>query len=477
MSKLFQQLTRCILTAGTAVAKTCATAVKLGVKPLSALVLRAMHKGNRVASRAVHCARRFSYIARHYGVKRAVGLTAYRFAQMGQRHVPAMKKHLLRFAPMALAAVVLVVAIQYWTDFTLAYEVNYNGNSIGYVSNESVVADACQMVSDQVVENEFNAGKVTYSLKVVSANALNSADEVCQNIIEVEQDIQMGVGLYVDGSLLAVCRDGDVIKNAMDAVIADYAKVKGEDMLSFANAIEYIGGLYPANMVKDTVAKEEIADVLTVMATRRETYTETIPFETVEIKSDSYYIGYRGVQTEGKNGTKQVVADVAYVGGNEVDRVVLSETVLTEAVDKVVVVGTKRYSSATANDDGQHLFWPVDGADVSDISSYFGDGRNHKGTDILAPNGTAIFACEDGVVTYVGWESGWGLYMVIDHGNGLSTLYSHCSSITAVQGQQVSRGEYIAAVGITGRAYGYHLHLEVQINGQAVDARPYLGIN
>lgn len=470
-------MARGFVTAGTAVAKTCGVAVRMAAKPVMNMALRAKCKGNRAAARLVHCVRRFSYIARHYGYKRAVSLTVYRFSQLGRQHIPAVKKNMFRFAPMALAAVVLMISIQYWTDFTLAYEVNYNGSNIGYVSNESVFEDACQLVNDRVVEDDFNVGQVTYSLKVISADALNSADEVCQNIIEVERDIQMGVGLYVDGALLSVCRDGDVIKAAMDSVIADYAQEKGEDMLSFANAIEYIGGLYPAEMVHDTISKDEIARVLTVMATKRLTYTETIPFETVEIKSDSYYIGYRGVQTEGKNGSKQVVADVAYISGQEVDRIILSETVITPPVTKVVVVGTKRYSSATADDDGQHLFWPVDGADVSDISSYFGDGRNHKGTDILAPNGTAIFACEDGVVTYVGWESGWGLYMVIDHGNGLSTLYSHCSSITAVEGQRVSRGEYIAAVGITGRAYGYHLHLEVQINGVAVDARPYLGID
>jgi murein DD-endopeptidase MepM/ murein hydrolase activator NlpD len=67
--------------------------------------------------------------------------------------------------------------------------------------------------------------------------------------------------------------------------------------------------------------------------------------------------------------------------------------------------------------------------------------------------------------------------MEINHGNGLSTLYSHCSSITAKQGQTVARGEYIAAIGITGRATAYHLHFEVQENNTAVDARPYLGIN
>ena len=246
--------------------------------------------------------------------------------------------------------------------------------------------------------------------------------------------------------------------------------------MSLANEIEYIGGLYPVGMITDSLSVEELSKVLTVVATVRETYNETIKYKTVKVEDSSHYIGYRAERNQGKNGKKQIVADVSYINGKEVERTVLSQKVIKEPQDRVVVVGTKRYSPSAMTDDDSHLLWPVEGTDVSDVSSFWGDGRNHKGTDILAPNGTPIFAAEAGTVTYVGWESGWGLYMTIDHGNGLRTLYSHCSSITAKQGQKVQRGEYIAAVGITGNAYGYHLHFEVHENGVAVDGRPYLGI-
>ncbi len=477
MSTFFTHMVRGVQTLGKTIAKACGNGLRLITMPITAVALWAARKGNRVAMRLVHCVRRFFYIGSRYGYKRAVRLTAYRAEQLLNGTGPLFKKTMVRVVPMVLVTVMLGVAVHSWTDFTLAYEVNYNGNSLGYVASESVFEDACQMVSDRVVEEDFNAGQVSYALKVVSADAVTNVDQLCENIIEVDQQIKVGVGLYVDDVLVAVGADGAQIKAAMDEVIAGYAKEKGDETLSFANEIEYIGGLYPSQMVRTALSGEDLADVLTVVATSHETYLKTVAYKTETVEDPNRYIGYREVKTEGQNGKKRLVADVSYINGEEVERTVLSETVVKKPINKVVVVGTKRYSSAAANDDAQHLFWPVEGTDVSDVSSFWGDGRNHKGTDILAPNGTAIFAAEAGTVTYVGWEAGWGLYMTIDHGNGLRTLYSHCSSITAKQGQKVERGEYVAAVGITGNAYGYHLHFEVHQNGVAVDGRPYLGVN
>ncbi len=465
-----------ILQVGTKAAKLCGAGLRFATAPVVSLALRAMRKGNRAATKLVHGARRFIYIARRYGYKRAVRLTAYRCEQLFQGYGPRFKRGMVRFVPMALAAVVLVISLNCWTAFTLAYEVNYNGSNVGYVASESVFEDACQLVGDRVVEEEFTADAPTYTLKVVAADTVNDADELCENIIEASDEICSGVGLYVDHELIAVCDNGAAIQSAMEQVVTDYAQNNGDEKVSFANEIEYINGVYPSHLIKKTVASQELAEVLTVMMTTTETYTEVIPFETKEIRSASQYIGYRYVRTKGVDGKRKVTADVSYVNGKEVGRSVVSQEVLKEAVTCEVVVGTKPYSGASNTNTGTPLFWPVANTDTSNISSYFGDGRNHKGTDILAPNGTPIYAAEDGVVTYVGWESGYGYYCVIDHGDGVSTLYSHCSSITAKQGQTVSRGDYIAAVGITGRATAYHLHFEVRIHGSAVDARPYLGI-
>lgn len=116
------------------------------------------------------------------------------------------------------------------------------------------------------------------------------------------------------------------------------------------------------------------------------------------------------------------------------------------------------------------------------ISSEFG-GRtspggigstNHKGRDYAAGTGSAIYASASGTVTTVSYNVARGNYVVINHGNGLSTLYQHCSAIYVSAGQSVSAGQNIAAVGTTGYSTGPHLHFEVWVNGTPVDPRLYL---
>lgn len=98
----------------------------------------------------------------------------------------------------------------------------------------------------------------------------------------------------------------------------------------------------------------------------------------------------------------------------------------------------------------------------------------HKGMDIAAPHGTPIYASADGVVTYAGFESGYGKLISIDHGYGLLTRYGHTSLIIAKVGQKVKRGDVIGRVGDTGRATGPHLHYEVRVNGLPVDPANYI---
>ncbi len=95
--------------------------------------------------------------------------------------------------------------------------------------------------------------------------------------------------------------------------------------------------------------------------------------------------------------------------------------------------------------------------------------RAHEGIDVAAPMGSPIVAPASGVVARVARESGYGLIVEIDHGNGIVTKYAHCSRITVRQGQRVTRGEEIAAVGNTGLSTGPHLHYEIHVNGKVVD--------
>ena len=129
------------------------------------------------------------------------------------------------------------------------------------------------------------------------------------------------------------------------------------------------------------------------------------------------------------------------------------------------------------------LQWPLPVAGT--ITSQFGhrvdpitgEVSSHTGTDIACAEGTPILAAADGVITVANgldsWGGSYGYYIQINHGGGLETLYAHCSSICVATGQQVQAGQVIGYVGHTGRVTGNHLHLEVRIDSNRVDAMQY----
>ena len=147
--------------------------------------------------------------------------------------------------------------------------------------------------------------------------------------------------------------------------------------------------------------------------------------------------------------------------------------------------GSSGGSSAT-DIEGADFAWPL--MDVAYgsgayISSDYGPRTDpytgfHKGLDITCggAQGKRICAAKSGtvIVASYGWNGGYGNYIIIDHGDGLSTLYAHCDSLSVSVGQQVSRGQFIANVGDTGNSFGPHCHFEVRINGDHTNPRPYL---
>ncbi len=98
----------------------------------------------------------------------------------------------------------------------------------------------------------------------------------------------------------------------------------------------------------------------------------------------------------------------------------------------------------------------------------------HQGLDIAASPGTPIHAPADGVISYAGWDEGYGKLISIDHGYGVVTRYGHNSQLFVTVGQKVKRGDVIGAVGNTGRSTGPHLHYEVRINDVPVDPINYI---
>ena len=116
------------------------------------------------------------------------------------------------------------------------------------------------------------------------------------------------------------------------------------------------------------------------------------------------------------------------------------------------------------------------------ITSRFGFRRDpstgrsamHNGIDFKGARGSPILAAATGRVIYAGRKGGYGNFVEIDHGNGLTTRYAHLSRIDVKVGQSVDAGETLGGLGSTGRSTGPHLHFEVRLNGRAVNPRPFL---
>jgi murein DD-endopeptidase MepM/ murein hydrolase activator NlpD len=119
--------------------------------------------------------------------------------------------------------------------------------------------------------------------------------------------------------------------------------------------------------------------------------------------------------------------------------------------------------------------WPTMGY----ISSGFGyrsypDYEFHAGLDIVNDYGAPIYATAAGVVVEAGWYEGYGYRVIIDHGNGLRSMYAHASRLFVTVGDTVRKGEEIAAVGATGFATGPHCHYQLELWGKPIDPTPYL---
>lgn len=124
------------------------------------------------------------------------------------------------------------------------------------------------------------------------------------------------------------------------------------------------------------------------------------------------------------------------------------------------------------------LQWPARGPITSPfgwrIHPIFGAREFHTGIDIAAQIGTPVVSAYPGIVRFVGWQGGYGRLIIIDHGNGLKTAYSHLSAVAVSPGDRVEQGQQIGRIGSTGWSTGPHLLFEVYENGSPRDPAGYL---
>jgi murein DD-endopeptidase MepM/ murein hydrolase activator NlpD len=199
-------------------------------------------------------------------------------------------------------------------------------------------------------------------------------------------------------------------------------------------------------------------------------YTEQIAYDVVYEETGSLYKGETKTKVNGVYGESAIEAEIIRENGREVSRNILSEAVVSEPSSQVVYKGTKdpppRMGTGT-------LIKPVSGVITSEFGSWRW-GYRHTGIDIAVSVGTSVKAADGGVVTFSGYSSSYGYYIIINHGGNISTLYAHNSKLLVSAGDKVYQGQQIALSGNTGHSTGPHVHFEVRVNDVAKNPRNYV---
>ena len=379
------------------------------------------------------------------------------------------------FAGIAALAIMLSLGV---TDARVAYIVNYEGKVIATVSQKRSFSAAVNLLNTMVQGDiEGTVSEPSFSATIVRRSVIDGEDAVANAIIQNSRDIIEAATLIINGQEIAV-----VDANRLELMLEEHKNafsVEGADCAHrFIDDVKVEKGYFLLSDIHDISVVEDTIKSLSVETSYRATADKSVAYKTVTKKTNEKVKGYTKVTTKGVNGVTRVTEDIVLLNGAEQSRTLVTSEVISEPVNEVVVVGNAKSvaSAETAVAVSKlGLSFPLP-AGTWKVSAYWGDGRNHKGVDLSAPKNTAIMAAGAGKVTRAGWYGDYGYCVIIDHGNGYSTLYGHANKVCVSVGQTVAQGDVVALVGTTGYSTGNHLHFEVRKGNTRINPAPFIGL-
>ena len=348
-----------------------------------------------------------------------------------------------------------------------------NGRPLGLVAEASAVPDT-------VAALEQSAGALAgadYTLPVTletrpmraPASQFLTADELEADLIEASGELDTLAVISVGGAQAGVCRSAEDAQAVLDRVKAQYTTAADEDV-DFLQEVRVDQVVAQTSLAADlSTLYDDLAPQLDVTATRAVTYTEEIPYETITRENDELDQTYRATLQEGSTGEAVVTAEIQTVDGEEHGRTILARTVLSNATDEIIEVGTKNVGIGT----GDFIVPVTSYTFTSGFKMRW--GKLHGGVDLAVSEGTPVYAADNGKVIVAGdLDNGYGNYIILDHQNGYKTLYAHNSELLVSVGDIVAQGDQIALSGNTGNSTGPHVHFEIQVNDEKVDPQQYV---
>lgn len=350
-----------------------------------------------------------------------------------------------------------------------------DGRPLGLIENPdtlSAAVDAIEQSASSLAGEEYTL-PVTIETRTLRApeSQFLTDEELTDDLITASGELDTLAVISVDGEQAGVCRTADDAQALLDRVKAQYTTAADENA-DFLQDVRVDSVVAQTSLTDDLgTLYSDLAPRLDVTSTRAVTYTETIPYETITQENDQLDQTYRATLQEGSAGEAVVTAEIQTVDGQEHGRTILARTVLSEATDEIVEVGTRNVGIGTGEFD-----LPVYGYTFTSGFKWRW-GKLHSGVDLAVAEGTPVYAADNGkVIVAEDSGNGYGNYIILDHQNGFKTLYGHNSKLLVSVGDIVAKGDKIALSGNTGNSTGPHLHFEVHVNDEKVDPQQYLAL-
>ena len=385
-------------------------------------------------------------------------------------------RYFVKLICFAALCVVCVVLSLMFSGATLAYNVEYGGEVVAQVANKEVFEAAKrQAIGDIVADNAASYLdpcdlKLTLTLSERLADSKTAADAMLGNTDKISKS----AAVTVDGEQVLYAATAEELNKVLETRLAAFNTENCENKSSFVKDVKVVSVYCPRSSYSTDAELAAAVDTLSVKTVTKLTEDVVVKYSTVTKKSSEKLVGYYKVSQKGVNGINHEVEEIVYIDGVEQTRTQLEQEVVKKPVNEVVVVGT----ASSSGDSASGLVFPIPKSSGYYISTYFGevDGSHvHKGVDYAVNYGTSIYAAASGTVVSAGYRSDYGYCVILNHGNGMRTLYAHCSKLLVSSGEEVTQGQTIALVGSTGWSTGNHLHFEVIVNGRYVNPATYVG--
>ncbi|MDO4539568.1 MAG: peptidoglycan DD-metalloendopeptidase family protein [Syntrophomonadaceae bacterium] len=311
------------------------------------------------------------------------------------------------------------------------------------------------------LENDISATRAEISSLDGSIDSLTvNIEEAQVEIDRLEEEIALSSELCAE-HLVFMYKQGSV--SYIEVLLA------AEDFSDFLSRFDMLGYI----IEQDQQVIENLAQQQMVMEQKR---------SELESNKENLQNARSDKQIKQSSLSEQVNDQETLLGSIEEEREKLEQAFNElEESSKAVEQLIRSLQSAGGNVMGTGVFtWPCPGnyTITSDYGMRYhpilGYNKMHTGTDIAASSGTPIVAADDGQVISSSYLNGYGETIIIDHGNGISTLYAHQSSRLTAVGDVVAKGQTIGLVGSTGWSTGPHLHFEVRVNGNYVNPWDYI---